>query len=275
VLSICFFSRPVFADDPREKHRVVAEKCKAAMESYYRGDYSAAIRNWEDALKADPDQAAPRRMIEESRKKIEERLGPLEQETHKHVAEGRYDDALRKNSELLTLDPTNPQHRSAASKLARVAAVSKNITGGTTSADALRRSVENYIYREENIRHSIIGARRAVYLDPSDASAKKLKEMFEREYPHVAQFEKEMPGVDILESKLMSALDNIYDGRYDKAIADCNDALFLDPSNVMARKRLGSAHWALGDKTKAKSAWAAAAKIAPGDAELKKFLKLK
>lgn len=277
IISVLLFRAAVLvsAEDIREKSRGISDKCRMAMEFYYKGDYSSAIRNWDDALKIDPEQAAPKRMIEEARKKIEERMGPLSDETQNLVAVGRYEDAVQKNSELLTLDATNPRHRSVSAKLSKISVVSKNISGAAKSADVLRRSVYNYVYREENIRHSILGARYAVHLNPADDAAKKLKELFEREYPEVAQFEKEMPGVDVLESKLMSALDNIYDGRYDKAIADCNDALFIAPSNVMARKRLGSAHWALGDKAKAKSAWSAAAKTDPSDAELKKFLKLK
>jgi Tfp pilus assembly protein PilF len=47
----------------------------------------------------------------------------------------------------------------------------------------------------------------------------------------------------------------------------------LQPKNVLAWKRLGSAYYAIGKKDKARETWEQALKIAPEDVELKQFIK--
>jgi cytochrome c-type biogenesis protein CcmH/NrfG len=56
-------------------------------------------------------------------------------------------------------------------------------------------------------------------------------------------------------------------------IQECNLVLELEPKNVLALKRLGSAHFAMGRKDKAREAWEMALAISPKDSELKGFIK--
>jgi Flp pilus assembly protein TadD len=79
--------------------------------------------------------------------------------------------------------------------------------------------------------------------------------------------------MNIIDQYLFGALNHIYEGRYDLAIQQTSIVIGLQPTNVLALKRLGSAYFAIGNKTKARAAWEKALKIAPDDAELKTFLR--
>jgi Tfp pilus assembly protein PilF len=79
--------------------------------------------------------------------------------------------------------------------------------------------------------------------------------------------------MNIVEQKLVSALNLIYDSKFDRAIMECNEVLEFEPNNVMAMKRLGSAYYALKKVDKAKQVWKDALRYAPNDEDLKSFLK--
>ena len=53
----------------------------------------------------------------------------------------------------------------------------------------------------------------------------------------------------------------------------CRRALLLDPQNRQAWVRLGSAHYALGEKKRASEAYLRALELGPDDLELQEFLK--
>ena len=79
-------------------------------------------------------------------------------------------------------------------------------------------------------------------------------------------------GISLVDYKLQSSLVAIYDGRYLSAIAECSDVLDLEPENVMALTRLGSAYYAMNEKTRAKKIWTKALQLDKNNKVLKKFL---
>ena len=72
--------------------------------------------------------------------------------------------------------------------------------------------------------------------------------------------------------KIQLMLEAIYDGRYLSAISEGTDVLDLEPSNVMALTRLGSAYYAMNEREKAKQIWTKALQYDPSNEVLKKFL---
>jgi Flp pilus assembly protein TadD len=79
--------------------------------------------------------------------------------------------------------------------------------------------------------------------------------------------------MNIIDQYLFTALNHIYDGRYDLAIQKCTIVIELQPNNILAWKRLGSGYYAIGKKDKAKETWEKALKVAPDDPELKQFIR--
>ena len=80
------------------------------------------------------------------------------------------------------------------------------------------------------------------------------------------------PGMNLLEYKRSIALDHMYGARYHQAIDALNEVLSLEPDDLVALKRLGSAYYSLGLHKKAREAWTRALRLAPNDPQLKKFL---
>ncbi len=81
--------------------------------------------------------------------------------------------------------------------------------------------------------------------------------------------------MNLVEQKLYVALKNIYSARYDIAIMECQDVLELEPENVLAMTRLGSAYYALGNRDKAIEIWKRALEIDPNNKDILDFLEIK
>ncbi len=99
----------------------------------------------------------------------------------------------------------------------------------------------------------------------------RLRRLIETNSPEV-DAPKLPPGVGIIDYKLRIALEAIYDGRYLSSISECTDVLDLDPTNVLAMTRLGSAYFAMNERDKAQKIWTKALQLDPDNQVLKKFL---
>jgi tetratricopeptide (TPR) repeat protein len=88
----------------------------------------------------------------------------------------------------------------------------------------------------------------------------------ELEQPHIPT------GTSLVDFKLRLTLEAIYDGRYLSAIDECTDVLDLEPKNVLALTRLGSAYFAMNEKDKARQIWTKALQLDANNEVLKKFL---
>lgn len=99
----------------------------------------------------------------------------------------------------------------------------------------------------------------------------RLMRLIETNHPEV-EMPKLSPGVSLVEYKLRLSLEAIYDGRYLTAISECTDILDLEPANVLAMTRLGSAYYAMNERDKARQIWTRALQLDPTNQVLKKFL---
>ena len=103
------------------------------------------------------------------------------------------------------------------------------------------------------------------------AEVPRLHRLIETEHPEI-EMPKRGPGVTLIDIKLQLTLESIYDGRYLSAISECNDVLDLEPDNVLALTRLGSAYFAMNEKEKARLIWTKALQEDPNNPVLRKFL---
>jgi Flp pilus assembly protein TadD len=76
----------------------------------------------------------------------------------------------------------------------------------------------------------------------------------------------------ILDHKKDLALHDIYDSKFYLAVKELEDVLRLEPEDVTALKRAGSAYLQLKDYQKARQAWQKALELSPDDAQLKEYL---
>ena len=99
----------------------------------------------------------------------------------------------------------------------------------------------------------------------------RLERLIQKNHPEI-QPPQLSPGINLVDYKLQSTLEGIYDGRYLTAIAECSDVLDLEPKNILALTRLGSAYFAMNEPDKAKKIWTQALQLDPENKILRKFL---
>jgi tetratricopeptide (TPR) repeat protein len=255
-----------------DKQKLMEEYYTRAIQYYNDGNYARAIHHWQEILKIDSEQTAPPALIKQARAKLSERLGPLEKAVQQEITAGQYESALEKCIELLEQDPGNPSHKALKEKLSSVVEFRGSETGPGKVPRLIRKGVAAHLAPDENPKTALNALRYAQDLAPRDKSLQKLVSYVAGRYPDVAKKEEAAPGMSLVEHKLFIALNSIYEGRYDLAIFACNEVLDLEPENVLALKRKGSAYFALNQKDRAREIWQEALKLSPNDSEIKKFL---
>ncbi|MFH1666335.1 MAG: hypothetical protein ABIA17_02030 [Elusimicrobiota bacterium] len=112
-----------------------------------------------------------------------------------------------------------------------------------------------------------------------DQTAKQLYIMPKDQYVEIAKSQEMPKGFKLVDYKLFLALYYIYDGKFNLAMEESSDILDLEPGNITALKRLGSAMYCVANaeknselKAKAKEVWAKALKLSPKDQEIREFL---
>ncbi|MFH1368663.1 MAG: tetratricopeptide repeat protein [Elusimicrobiota bacterium] len=275
LLVLPFAAQAKTVEELQQQNRMVAEYYRMAMDSFYRGDYTAAIRQWEEIMKVDPQQAQAQQLIEFARQKMVEKMKPLSAEVQNLIIEGKYAESFTKNQERLALDSANRKWKTLGGKLEKIVKIFPKLTENDKASLMAKKGINAYVDDKEDPRLALNACRYAWQLKPDNSRFDQLKELMEAEYAQLAQSERLISGTSIIEQKLQSVLSFIYDGKYDRAILECNDILELEPNNLMALKRAGSAYYASGNKKAAKEMWQRAGKVAPKDPEIKKFLKIK
>jgi tetratricopeptide (TPR) repeat protein len=246
---------------------------KDAMDAFYKKDYKAAIVLWQKVMELDPAQKCPARLIEMARVKILENSKQAEADLQATLDNGEYAAALEKIGVLLEADPTNPNWLAMKTKLEKfTAAVAPSITAPGKIAALLRKSVNGYLGREKDERVAVLASRYAWQIDKNDKTAEKTFIFMDKEYSVIARLETMDRMKNVVEQKLDTVLEAIYDGRYELASMECELVLTLEPENTLAWKRIGSIYYAQGKLKQARTAWQTALKYSPNDDELKKFL---
>ncbi|MEW6556329.1 MAG: four helix bundle protein [Elusimicrobiota bacterium] len=243
-----------------------------AMESFYKKDYKKAIAVWEEILKIDPKQKNPPKLIEMARSKMLENVKPLLNEFQFQVEKGSYTYALEKVKQLLEIDPSNPTYQKHAEKLGKlVSTLTPALTDAGKINELIRKSITAYILGSKDERLPVLSSRYAWQLAPNAKLTEKTLIFMEKEYTTIARLEVMEGRKNVIEQKLATILEDIYDGKYEHAILECEIVIAIEPDNILVWKRLGSAYYALGKRVDAKLAWEKALKLDPSDKDIAKF----
>lgn len=184
---------------------------------------------------------------------------------------GAYADAeknFRKADELLIKDP---EVKASLAAVSQIAEIIPDATAATDKDDLVRKSVSRFLDRNTDSVLYITYARQRW---PRDTALTRLYNIVAREFPETASGMRILPDITIIDQLLQDALDFIRTGRYIQAIATLQRVLQLEPGNIPALTRMGSAYWAMEKKDVAKKNWEKVLELDPNNKEVLEFMKM-
>lgn len=184
--------------------------------------------------------------------------------------DGQYQVAVETMRQAERLLPDDQSIKEIRRKLEAVSNIVESETSAIDETSKLiRLAVTRFV--ENDPRRSVNAFIYATEKDKERRQLHRLKQLVENNHPEIETLR--LPsGIGIVDHKLQTTLEAIYDGRYLTAISECTDVLDLEPENVMALTRLGSAYYAMNEKSRAKQVWTKALQYEPENEVLKKFL---
>lgn len=243
-----------------------------ALDLYARENYREAIIKWTAILKEDPDQKTAQTMIETARQRIIALTKQRRQRTFDYIGEGDYRKASLELQSLLDQDPGDPDLETLQRRLDDLIKVAPELNPRARPGRAAVLGVKGYLTIPPDLKLAHNGLRYARELSPRNEVYQNLMDRLYADYPALASADAPTQGMKLLEYKHHVALHQIYDGKHHQAVITLGEILTLEPSDLLALKRLGSANYSLGRYGEARSAWSAALKLAPKDKTLKHFL---
>ena len=251
---------------------VIQQYYAEALQFYVKGDYRQAIIKWNAIVKEAPEQTTAPEMILAARKKILLATKERRARTFEYIAAGQYQKAFIELQALLDQDPGDPQLQALQSRLEHVIKLTPVLFPRSKAARAAMLGLKGYLTLPPDLTLAHNGLRYAGELAPGEEKYAKLLAVLFAEFPVVATQDPVTPGMKFLEYKHHVALHQIYDGKYHAAVLSLDEILALDPDDLTALKRLGSAYYSLGRMEDARNAWTSALSLAPQDKTLKKFI---
>ncbi|OGW36782.1 MAG: hypothetical protein A2X58_00025 [Nitrospirae bacterium GWC2_56_14] len=232
--------------------------------------YDRAIEEWKKILDIDDSQEAASRYIASA---VREKMGSLYIDAKQAYERGDYNAARDHYNRIIADNPTDLDVKTMIARLDDVIKVAQRIDEKSPAGDMMRKAIALYISVDGNRKASMAGAWYAAQLHQSSLTT-AIKDFLERKYAsNLSTMEGPVGDMNIIDQYLFAALNHIYDGRYDLSIQECSIIIELQPDNILAWKRLGSAYYAIGKKDKARETWEKALKVAPDDTELKQFIR--
>jgi tetratricopeptide (TPR) repeat protein len=257
---------------PEDKAVTVQKYYDRAFAYYKSGDYGRAIQIWDDILRLDPDQKTARDMIREVQNDVEKANATRLTAVLAHVKAGRYRSALSGLETLLENGNRTPFASALQSSLEEIVTIAPQAPEKSKAWKLAVLSVNAAVGKTQDFKLAYNGLRYARELDPGEARIKRLLDWFLSHHAEFVDADVVTPGMGLIEYKRSVALDHLYGARYHQAIDALNEVLELEPDDLIALKRLGSAYYSLGLRAKAREAWERALVLAPEDRQLKKFL---
>jgi tetratricopeptide (TPR) repeat protein len=263
---------PAPARSVARNEAAMREDYREAFQSYARGDYRGALVKWNAILENDPQQKTALQMIVKARVKVRLLTAELRRRTLARVAEGEYRQAFLELQRLLDQDPNDPQLLALQSRLSNVIKLVPRLPPRTKAARAAVLGLKGYLSLPPDLTLAHDALRYAEDLAPGSEFYKKLLAVVYAEYPVLATADPVAPGMTLLQFKSDVAINQIYDAKYHLAVLTLDEILRLEPNDLLALKRLGSAYYALGLMKEARAAWSAALKLQPDNALLRRYI---
>ncbi len=183
--------------------------------------------------------------------------------------EGQYRVSMDTFQEAKRLLPDDAGIKEIEQKLQGIAPILETEASTTQDGKLIRLAMNRYLENDPKRAVNALIYAQERFKDRRDID--RLIQMIQATYPEVET--PHLPtGVSLVDNKLQTALEAIYEGRYLTAISECTDVLDLEPNSVLGLTRLGSAYYAMNEQNKAQQVWTKALQLDPNNDVLRKFL---
>lgn len=223
----------------------------------------------EKALTATAEpEAGPRLVATKGELARAEKLLP---EARNAVRRGAYADATAAYKKADELFINNLEVKESLKNISAISAILPEATGATDREDLIRKAVNRYTDKNTDAVLYITYARQKW---TKDTNVARLYNVIAREFPETASGMRILPDITIIDQLLQDALDFIRTGRYIQAISTLQRVLQLEPNNIPALTRMGSAYWAMEKKDVARKNWERVIELDPNNKEVLQFMKM-
>ena len=201
---------------------------------------------------------------EEKIRQADELVGKARQD----IVAGMYQNAYDK---LLMADKiinNNQEVKEMIKRIGPIADIASSVVSADDKGRLIRMSVTKYLKNEPEALEFMTYAHQVW---PDDEILTNIREVFARFLPDNSPNQKVIPGVSILDQWSQDSLDLIRSGKFVQAINVLQKIVDIQPNNVTALTRMGSAYWVMGKKDLARKYWSKVLVIDPNNAEIKQF----
>lgn len=201
-----------------------------------------------------------------------ERAAKLVREARKDFRTGAYAKSaasFKKADQLLM--STDPDVQDMMQKATAISAVLVEAVAPTEREDILRKAINRYA---DNNSDAVLYITYARQRWAKDIPVTRLYNLVSREFPERSSQLRILAGITIIDQLLQDALDFIRNGRFIQAISTLQQVLQLEPNNVPALTRMGSAYWAIEKKDIARQNWQKVLELDPNNTEVIQFMKM-
>lgn len=144
------------------------------------------------------------------------------------------------------------------------------LKANTPSAFIAYQAVQAYMQHENE--RAVLLAHAALGADPRNPAQQRLLDGMIKVAGGKKDREQILPPARLNAMKMRQAVEAVYGRRFPVAVQLLRESLWLDPSNALSWKRLGSSYFAMGDKVRARAAYKKAIELDPADQKLRSFV---
>lgn len=206
--------------------------------------------------------------------KQEEAIRRLTREGFEAYRQGDYALGIERLNKLLDIDPRNREAKNLASKLQTIIPITPKVVEPTREAELTRRGIAAYV--EGDLKTAINVLRYALSLQPENNTILKVLNRAEKELGEKPTEPERVTPAPVafgyIDQKLYGALEYIYTKQYDKAVLGCQEVLDLEPGNVTALERMGSALFLMNQHELARKVWMKALELDPNNRVIREAL---
>lgn len=227
---------------------------------------------WAEKIKGLP--ATEELEIVEAKLKTEEEkrkyFHSLFNEAVKNYTSGNYKQALSNLSKAKEILPEATDINIYIDRINLVTPLYPTITPTDKISNLLVRGISYYINGDNVSAVKVINY--ALSLSPDDISISRLLNKIEEKTGVRAEKIESPAGTTIVDKLHSESLISFRKRDYAQTVKLCEEILLLEPEDVLAYKRLGSAFYAMGEKDKAVRMWEQALRLDPKDEKLRRMV---